>query len=327
MHIGPLCLGGLAAGSFATTLSVLIFTQGVMYGVGFLIFYYPILSFVNEFWIERRGMAYGILCASSGISGVLMPFAVEAMLSRYGYQITLRAISIGLAVLTGPLIPLLKGRLPHSEHSTSGRTDWSWLKRPLFWVYCISNVLQGLGYFFPSLYLPSYASSIGLSSSMGALLLALLSISQVLGQLSFGFLSDHRLNLNILIITSTVVSSIASLALWGLAHSLAALIIFSFVYGFFGSGYVAMWARMGSAVSNEPTAALATYSLFCFGKGVGNVVAGPISASLIRPMIEIESYGVMKYKSVILFTGACMFGSTVSVVGWYVRQKTWLRAR
>ncbi|KAN0101995.1 MFS general substrate transporter [Hyaloscypha variabilis] len=323
----PLCLGGLAAGSFATTLSVLIFTQGVMYGVGFLIFYYPILSFVNEFWIERRGMAYGILCASSGISGVLMPFAVEAMLSRYGYQITLRAISIGLAVLTGPLIPLLKGRLPHSEHSTSRRTDWSWLKRPLFWVYCISNVLQGLGYFFPSLYLPSYATSIGLSSSMGALLLALLSISQVLGQLSFGFLSDHRLNLNILIITSTVVSSIASLALWGLAHSLAALIIFSFVYGFFGSGYVAMWARMGSAVSNEPTAALATYSLFCFGKGVGNVVAGPISASLIRPMIEIESYGVMKYKAVILFTGACMFGSTVSVVGWYVRQKTWLRAR
>ena len=256
-----------------------------------------------------------------------MPFAVEAMLSKYGYQITLRAISIGLAVLTGPLIPLLKGRLPHSEHSTSGRTDWSWLKRPLFWVYCISNVLQGLGYFFPSLYLPSYATSIGLSSSMGALLLALLSISQVLGQLSFGLLSDHRLNLNILIITSTVVSSIASLALWGLAHSLATLIIFSFVYGFFGSGYVAMWARMGSAVSNEPTAALATYSLFCFGKGVGNVVAGPISASLIRPMIEVESYGVMKYKSVILFTGACMFGSTVSVVGWYVRQKTWLRAR
>lgn len=55
----PLSLAGLAAGSFATTLGGLIFTQGVMYGVGFLIFYYPILSFVNEFWIARRGMAYG----------------------------------------------------------------------------------------------------------------------------------------------------------------------------------------------------------------------------------------------------------------------------
>ena len=36
-----------------------------MYGIGFLIFYYPILSFVNEFWIERRGMAYGILPSGS----------------------------------------------------------------------------------------------------------------------------------------------------------------------------------------------------------------------------------------------------------------------
>lgn len=157
-------------------------------------------------------------------------------------------------------------------------------------------------------------------------MLALLSISQVLGQLSFGYLSDHRLNLNLLIIISTLVSAIASLALWGSARSLAVLILFSFVYGSSGSGYVAMWARAGSAVSNEPTAALATFSLFCFAKGVGNVVAGPISASLIRPMTEVESYGLMKYKAIILFTGACMLGSTVSVVAWYLRQKKWWRA-
>jgi MFS family permease len=325
MYQGPLCLGGLVAGSFATTLGALIFTQGVMYGVGFLIFYYPILSFLDEFWVERRGMAYGIMCASSGISGIVMPFAVEAMLNRYGYPATLRAIAVGLAVLTTPLLPLLKGRLPPSEQSTAGRTDWGCLRKPLFWVYCISNVIQGLGYFFPSLYLPSYATSIGLGPSRGALLLALLSISQVLGQISFGYLSDRRFNLNLLIMISTLVSAIASLALWGLARSLAVLIVFSFVYGFFGSGYVAMWARMSSAVSNEPTAALATFSLFCFGKGIGNVVAGPISACLIRPITELESYGVMKYKAVILFTGSCMLGSTVSIVAWYGKQKMWSR--
>jgi hypothetical protein len=57
------------------------------------------------------------------------------------------------------------------------------------------------------------------------------------------------------------------------------------------------------------------------------VVAGPISASLIRPFTEIESYGAMKYKAVILVHGfACMLGSTVSVAAWYVRQKRWLRA-
>lgn len=251
----------------------------------------------------------------------MMPFVIEAMLNKYGYATTLRVIAIALAVLTGPLMPLLKGRLPPTEQSTLGKTDWTFLKKPLFWVYCTSNVIQGLGYFFPSLYLPSYAVSIGLTPTQGALLLALLSVSQVLGQFSFGYLSDHRVPLNSLIIMSTLLSGLASLALWGLARSLAVLIAFSFVYGFFGAGYVAMWARMGTAVSDEPTAALATFSLFCFGKGLGNVAAGPISASLISPVIVIGNYGVVKYKAVILFTGACMLCSAVSVGVWYARPK------
>lgn len=295
-----------------------------MYGIGFLIFYYNILSFVNEFWIMRRGMAYGILCASSGVSGIVMPFAIEALLARYGYQTTLRIITVGLVVLTGPLIPLLKGRLPPSERAAAGKTNWNALRNPLFWVYCTSNIAQGLGYFFPSLYLPSYATAIGLTPTQGALVLALLSISQVLGQFTFGYLSDHRVPLNLLILTSTLVSGLATLALWGLAKSLAALVVFALVYGFFGAGYVATWARMGSAVSEEPTAALATFSLFCFGKGVGNVAAGPLSAALIRKGVVLGSYGAVRYKSVIVFTGSCMLGSAVSVGAWWVRLK-WSR--
>jgi hypothetical protein len=111
-------------------------------------------------------------------------------------------------------------------------------------------------------------------------------------------------------------SSVASLTLWGLARSIAVFIVFSFVYGFFGAGYVAMWARMGTAVSEEPTAALATFSLFC-----GNVFAGPLSSSLILPVIVIGSYGVTKYKSVILLSGTCMLCSVVSIGAWYARPK------
>lgn len=290
-----------------------------MYGLGFLIFYYPILSFVNEFWIQRRGMAYGILCASSGVSGVVLPFAIESMLHKYGYPTTLRVMAISLAVLTGPLIPLLKGRLPHSEQSAAAPADWSCLTKPLFWIYCCSNVIHGFGYFFPSLYLPSYATSLGFSPTQGALLLALLGVSQVLGQFSFGYLSDLKIPLNLLIIVTTIISAIASLAIWGLARSMAVLILFAIIYGFFGAAYVAMWARMGSAVIEEPSAALTTFSLFCAGKGIGNVLAGPISASLIQSMVHIEDYGALKYKAVILFTGACMLCSASTVGAWYVR--------
>lgn len=322
IYIGwPICIGGLVAGSFATTLGTLIITQGFMYGLGFVIFYFPIVSMVNEWWIVRRGMAFGIISSASGASGAIMPFILDALLNKYGYQITLRAVAVAMAVLTAPLLPLFKNRLPAAGQSALGKTDWSFLKKPLFWVYNSSNVLQGLGFFFPSLYLPSYAASIGLSNFQGALLLALMSIAQVLGQFTFGFLSDDRIPINQLAILSTVVAAIASLTLWGLANSLVSLIMFSIIYGFFGYGYVSMRVRMGTAVSDQPTAALATFSIFCFGQGVGNVLAGPISAALLSGASVRGAYGVMRYKAMVIFTGACMVASAMSLGLWYLRPK------
>jgi hypothetical protein len=57
----PICISGLVAGSFATTLPLLILTQGGLYGFGFVVFYYPIISMVNEWWVVRRGFACGII--------------------------------------------------------------------------------------------------------------------------------------------------------------------------------------------------------------------------------------------------------------------------
>ncbi|KAK5709427.1 hypothetical protein LTR17_019778 [Elasticomyces elasticus] len=303
---------------YRMTLGALIFTQGIMYGFGFILFYYPILSMVNEFWITRRGMAYGLLCSASGVSGAAMPFGVEWLLHRYGYPTTLRVIAIGLFVLTGPLIPLLQGRLPEFESSTSARTDFAFLKTPLFWIYSLSNLLMGMGYFFPSLYLPSYATSNGMTSTNGVVLLATMSISQVVGQLSFGYLSDRNVPINVLITSSTAIACIAVYTSWGLAHTFNVLLVFSLLYGFFGAGYTATWARMGTAISSEPTAAFTAFGLLNFGKGVGNILAGPIGGALLTSSVDVGGYGAKRYEGVVLFAGSCMFLSGASVGLYYV---------
>jgi MFS family permease len=314
-----------------------------MYGTGFILFYYPILSMVNEFWIVRRGFAYGLLCSASGVSGAALPFAVEKLLHTYGYPTTLRAIAIGLSIITGPLIPFLKGRLPETRMSASARTDWSFLKSSLFWTYSLSNLAMGMGYFFPSLYIPSYAQAIGLGPTQGALLLALMAVSQVLGQTSFGYLSDRRIPMNVLAGSSAIVAAIAVYTCWGLAPSFNVLVAFSLIYGFFGAGYTALWVRrpfinplgmnrmyadillplvqgrMGTAISSEPTAAFAAFGLLNFGKGVGNVLSGPISGALLSKTVNVHAYGAAKYKPMILFTGSCMALSSVVVLLPYLR--------
>jgi len=314
----PVCIMGLVAGSFADKLSTLILTQGVMYGVGFIVFYYPILSMVDEFWVRRRGMAYGFVCSASGVSGAVMPVILQALLRKFGYKTTLRVIAVTLIALTGPLIPLLNGR-SGQQHNASPRTDWRFLRMPLFWIYTVSNVLMGLGYFFPSLYLPSYASAIGLSAAKGALLLTLLSISQVVGQFTFGYLSDKNLSLNMLMAVSLSVAATATFSTWGVARSFALLIFFALLYGFFGTGYTAMWARMVTAISAEPSASQAMFSIFCFGKGLGNVLAGPIGAGLLRASTDNGGYGYGTYRAVVIFTGVCLVLSGISLIAAYFR--------
>lgn len=284
-----------------------------MYGLGFLLFYYPILNMVDEYWVRRRGMAYGFLCSASGASGAVMPFIIEALLATYGHRTTLRAIAVALFLLTGPLIPFLHGRLPVSSQSRNARADWSFLRAPVFWIYSVSNVAQGLGYFFPSLFLPSYAAAVGLSSKHGALLLALMSVAQVGGQLSFGSLSDRKLPINGLIGVSVVVSATATFVMWGFARTLSLLIPFAILYGFFAAGYTAMWARMASTVTTDPTTTPLVFGLFNFGKGIGNVLSGPISGQLMSHYVKTDGYGLFGYTSIIMFTGACMTFSGAAI--------------
>ena len=262
----------------------------------------------------------GVITSAAGASGIVMPLVIEAMLDRYGHRTTLQGIAIAMVVLTGPLIPLIRSRLPPSQASAITRTDWSFASKPLFLVYCFANLAQGLGFFFPSLFLPSYASSIGLSARQGAMLLSVMSAAQVVGQWTFGILSD-KVGLNSLVLLSTISTAIACFTSWGLAHDLAPLVVFSLLFGFFAYGFSSMRARMGTAVSEEPTAALATFGILTFCQGSGNVLAGPISAGLLSGGIQRDSYGLMRYKALIVFTGGCMLLSALSVGSWYVRPR------
>jgi hypothetical protein len=76
---------------------------------------------------------------------------------------------------------------------------------------------------------------------------------------------------------------------------------------------------MVTAITEELTATLPTFGVFCFGKGVGNVLAGPISAAMLLPLTDVGTYGALRYKAVVVFTGACMLLGSVSIVTWCLR--------
>lgn len=221
--------------------------------MGILIMYYPIFNMMNEWFVERRGLALGVICASTGFSGLFYPFVLESLLNKFGPATTLRISALALLLLCGPCLPLFQTRHPVSRGEEAPATDYSFLKMPLFYFFALAGLLQGLGFYFPTIYLPSYAMSLGLSPTMGALLLVVYSFAQVLGQMAFGYVSDMRIKrfwldervpVHLLIFISSFVSGVSILALWGPARSIGMLVAFAFFYGMSAAGFAVLWARM-----------------------------------------------------------------------------------
>jgi len=56
-----ICIVALLSSSFATKLWHLMVTQGILYAMGYVILYYPVLNMVNEWFVKKRGLAYGLM--------------------------------------------------------------------------------------------------------------------------------------------------------------------------------------------------------------------------------------------------------------------------
>lgn len=63
----PLMAAGLIGASFVNTVNQLVITQGGVYALGGCLVYYPTLLYIDEWFVQRKGMAFGVMWASLSI--------------------------------------------------------------------------------------------------------------------------------------------------------------------------------------------------------------------------------------------------------------------
>jgi hypothetical protein len=90
----PIVVLAIVLSSFATKVWHLILTQGVLYALGGGLLYYPIFIFIDEWFIRRKGFAFGVMWAGSGTGGLTGPLILNWGLSRYGPATFLRGWAI-----------------------------------------------------------------------------------------------------------------------------------------------------------------------------------------------------------------------------------------
>lgn len=343
MGVIIMCLS-LALSSFSTSVTHLILSQGIGFGIGGCLAYTPSILFMAEWFAKRKGLAFGIVWVSprlkhalgeieltnhmeagSGVSGVIFPLGLQWLVDRYGIQATLRISAVVLFILAAPFLYFHRPRLPVSETACHHRLDFRFLYSKVYIIYQLGNTLEALGFFIPPIYLPTYARSLGASDFLSSLTLTLVNLASVFGCVFMGSLSD-RYHVTTCIWISTVGTVISVFFIWSFSTTIPLLYIFCIAYGLLAGGFSSTWAGVAHEIQRANPSADATV-IFPFmetGRGIGNVASGPLSEVLLKADRWQEhawgAYG-SGYGTLVVWTGVSAVMGGISVAA---RQLKWV---
>lgn len=270
---------GLVLSSFATSLEYLYLSLGVLTGLGFALCYTPAIAMVGVYFCERKALAYGIAMSGSGIGTFILAPVVQLLIEHYSWRgalLILGGFVCNLCVCGALLRPIVlkeEEACPLPVDSESGYNvnlsavngvhteaagikleadgkqrclqsmqEYSFLLMPDFLVLAGSFLLLACGCSLPFVYLVPYALDVGVSHQNAAFLMSILGVIDIIGNITFGWLTDRRClkkYRNICYMFAVGMEGLCCLFI-PLLQTFVLLVPFSVLYGYFDGAYVAL---------------------------------------------------------------------------------------
>lgn len=341
-HLGPrkMMIGGAcltAAGYFllahVTTLPMLyaVFIGGIVIGssVGFST---PVGAAVANWFVRKRGRAFGLMWAGHGMSGIIV-FLLATMIAAWGWR---NAVTVaGVLILTTglPTAMLMRrrpedyGMLPDGdspaapeavqtqpprfararEVAEAERTGNEYrpsqaLRTPAFWLIGVSSGLRqlataGVSIHFVAL-LAGPLSPIGVSETAAAALFAVMTVTSNIGRIGMSWIGDF-LSKRYLMAWGLAVMT-GSVAAMGLSRSLVTFVPAAMVFGIGWGGLSALPNLLRADYFGRN--AYATIQGWNQLVQMGGILSGPILAAALYD--RTHSYVI----AFLVFAVACFIG-------------------
>ena len=232
---------GLGLASLCSQVWQLLLTQGLLYGIGSSLLYFPILSVAPEYFTTHRGSAMGFILSGAGIGGLVFSPLIRALISSIGPRWTLRALALLVLVLSLPIAATAAPSRFVGRRPT--HIDIKLAMKPSFLFSVGAGFLQAGGNGLPLTFLAEYSVVLGYSAGFGATLLAVSNGVNSISRVMIGFAGDRFGRQNTLILT-VVLCVISVLGFWlgSVSGGNKVLwIVFVVLYGITGGGYNALF--------------------------------------------------------------------------------------
>src|SRR6266540_6743807 len=206
-----LLTAGMLLSSRTTSLTYLIFTFGILLGIGNGFGYATPIPVMAKWFPDKRGLAVGLAVAGyGGGSAIFGPMANLWLIPKYGWRTTFVVLGIvffvmtliGAFLLKNPpagyrppgWVPAPASKAAATTHEfTAGET----LKTPAFYFMWIAYCLGTIAGFMAISQLVPYAKSVGLAA-LGTTAIVVGAFGNASGRILSGWMSDAMGRLNVL---------------------------------------------------------------------------------------------------------------------------------
>ena len=210
-------------------------------------------AIINRWFDTKRGFFIGLASSMSGVGGIILNAVAGPFMDAFGWQDTFLLYGILIALIPLPLAvfvlrdyPSEKNLLPYGyqaenihnnlvqdipiDDSKKQGVSYETAKKSLaFWMLATISVLTGFVTCYTS-YLPSYATSLGMSITFGAGLASFMGFGILIGKNTTGILLDKSPSLGLFVSTLMPAFGFTLLYLFGITAP-GAMPIGSVLYG------------------------------------------------------------------------------------------------
>lgn len=303
---------GFGLASLSTQVWHLLLTQGLLYGIGSSMIYFPILNVAPEYFDVHRGTAMGFILSGTGVGGLVFSPSFQALLHRVGPRWTLRFISFSNLAVSLPIA--LTAAPTRFIHRRPTHIDLKTSRKPAFILSVGAAFLSAGGNLLPGIFLPQFSVLLGYSAGFGAILLAISNGVASASQTLTGFAADKfgRQNTLIFMVSFSLISTVAFWlgSLVGGSSGGGLWLAFVVFYGIAGGGYNALFPTMVAEVFGMQNYASVNGFMY-FVRGLGAMVGSPVGGLILGS----GDSRLGSWKGVVWFDAALLAGAMVCVVG------------
>ncbi|KAJ7653790.1 MFS general substrate transporter [Mycena rosella] len=303
--------------SISTEYYQYLLAQGVLFGLGVGMMFYPSLSSVSTYFCKYRATALGVVAAGSSCGGVMYPIMLQRLFQLVGFGWGVRISGLLSGAVCCVAIATVTRYAPPKQRGATCKLSET-LRDARFMLLAAGSCLVALGLFIPFFFIVDYAHDLAIPARWSFIVLAVMNAGGVIGRVAPAYLSDKVGRFNLLV-PAAFLSGLLCVLFWLFTKSLVPLMLFAATYGFSSGAFISVITPCVAQISDIRQIGSRIgilYSIISFPSLFGGPTAGKL--------LEV---GKGDYTGMILFAGLTVIAGSFLILAAKLKTDSRLLAR